>query len=184
MAGNSNWECPTWNKGHPHGKKQNGVCSRYLSPSLDIKFRFLDTFSFFNEKLFLGFFTNMKVILQLWCYLAFWNFHYINFSWGLSRFWNLYHYYKEEGYKLKVHGSLGGPFAAHQNSSSIVFLHSFVLERLLHVLITFDVQKFFGVRRFKMWKCSCTRMVHDFHRYFHFFVKLRKIVQLYFINST
>ena len=34
MAGNSNWECPTWNKGHPHGKKQNGVCSRYLSPSL------------------------------------------------------------------------------------------------------------------------------------------------------
>ena len=35
VAGNSNWECPTWNKEHPHGKKQNGVCSRYLSPSLD-----------------------------------------------------------------------------------------------------------------------------------------------------
>ena len=34
VAGNSNWECPTWNKEHPHGKKQNGVCSRYLSPSL------------------------------------------------------------------------------------------------------------------------------------------------------
>ena len=35
VAGNSNWECPTWNKGHPHGKKQNGVCSSNLSPSLE-----------------------------------------------------------------------------------------------------------------------------------------------------
>ena len=35
VAGNSNWECPTWRKGHPHGKNQNGVCSRYLSPSLE-----------------------------------------------------------------------------------------------------------------------------------------------------
>ena len=41
MAGNSNWECPTWNKGHTHGKKQNGVCSRYLSPSLGNHFQLL-----------------------------------------------------------------------------------------------------------------------------------------------
>ena len=44
VAGNSNWECPTWNKEHPHGKKQNGVCSRYLSPSLRI------TFNHFREQ--------------------------------------------------------------------------------------------------------------------------------------
>ena len=36
VAGNSNWICRTWNQGHPHGKKQNGVCSRYLSLSLRV----------------------------------------------------------------------------------------------------------------------------------------------------
>ena len=35
MAGNSNWVCRTWNKGHPHGKIQNGVCSRKESHTLN-----------------------------------------------------------------------------------------------------------------------------------------------------